>query len=482
MKLPSHRVVLGFLIVIIGACDRATSEPKGAGTTTTNLTTRLPETGPEGVWESSSYKNDFFRPFSVHLSSMWSIKRRGGTASLKDGAERPGGHSQATNRTSPEKIEHVFVLYAEYGGQVPRTISIDIWNLAGGTVLQFAKRDLDDKVRQLRAANTLVAGPAGLGKEPFLNEECVFSEAYGRFPSAAYHVRSFYVPAGDHVLVYAVSFGDSQDRYDAVAMLEDMVSIGSEPTAEAERSQVVPFRQVPFDPTKELTLDLGSGITMQLMPIPAGEFVMGSPESEEGRDRGEGPQHRVRISEPFLMGKYEVTQAQWQAVMGNNPSFLQGDGNLPVEKISWDDCQDFCRKLSTKTGHMVRLPTEAEWEYACRAGSTGKYCHRDSEGKLGTYGWYDANSDSKTHPVGQKKPNAWGLCDMHGNVCEWCADWLDKYPGSSARWHDFGQTHRVLRGGSWDGPLAYCRSASRGGLAPSIRCINIGLRVAAGDH
>jgi formylglycine-generating enzyme required for sulfatase activity len=237
---------------------------------------------------------------------------------------------------------------------------------------------------------------------------------------------------------------------------------------------------------KTLTLDLGGGVKLELVSIPAGEFMIGSPEDEGARDGDEGPQHRVRFSKPFYMGKYEVTQAQWKAVMGENPSQFKGDDRLPVERVSWNDSVEFCRKVSRKTGKQVRLPSEAEWEYACRAGSTTAYSFGGSRKDLGQYTWYGDNSDEKTHPVGQKKPNRCGLYDMHGNVWEWCADWYGEgyyatSPAANPKGPATGE-YRVLRGGAWNYYARYCRSANRIGDRPNVRDYNNGFRVAAGSR
>lgn len=235
-------------------------------------------------------------------------------------------------------------------------------------------------------------------------------------------------------------------------------------------------------PAKTLTLDWGGGVTMELVRIEAGEFLMGSPKSEEGRYEQEGPQHRVKISKPFYIGKYEVTQKQWQAVMNNNPSAHKGD-DRPVEKISWYECEEFCKRLSQKVGQAVRLPTEAEWEYACRAGTTTRFSFGDSDAVLGEYAWFDEKRGGNTHPVGQKKPNAWGLYDMHGNVWELCQDWhaWDSYenrpnPDTDPTGPGTGIA-RVHRGGSWLNGPRLCRSAFRGGPLPEFRSLDGGLRI-----
>ena len=230
-------------------------------------------------------------------------------------------------------------------------------------------------------------------------------------------------------------------------------------------------------------MNLSGGVSLEMLELPTGSFCMGS----NNGNPDEKPVHRVAVNYSFYMGRYEVTQAQWQAVMGNNPSNFKGDLaepyiKLPVEQVSWDDAQNFINKLNElNDGFRYRLPTEAEWEYACRAGTTGDYA-----GNLGEMAWYSENSGSKTHPVGGKQPNAWGLFDMHGNVWEWCQDWYhDSYngaPGDASAWLSRGeQKYRVLRGGSWDGNAAVLRSATRSWQQPDGpgRLSNLGFRVVA---
>ena len=199
-----------------------------------------------------------------------------------------------------------------------------------------------------------------------------------------------------------------------------------------------------------------NGVEFAFRYCPPGTFMMGSPSSEKGRNSGE-TQHQVTLTKGFWMLETEVTQKQWKAVMGTNPSNYKGD-DLPVEQVSWNACQEFCKKCKS-LGLPVQLPTEAQWEYACRAGTTGAYA-----GDLNEMAWYSSNSGSKTHPVGTKKPNAWGLYDMHGNVWEWCQDWYDRgYPSGSVT-DPVGPKNgfrRVNRGGSWDRYAHDCRSASR---------------------
>ncbi|MCY3021711.1 MAG: SUMF1/EgtB/PvdO family nonheme iron enzyme [Planctomycetota bacterium] len=214
---------------------------------------------------------------------------------------------------------------------------------------------------------------------------------------------------------------------------------------------------------------------MRLAYIPAGEADMGSPGDEKGREDDEAL-HRVKLAKPFRIGVTEVTQAQWKAVMGQRRGEFEGD-NLPVESVSWKDAVAFCEKLSKTEGKTYRLPTEAEWEYACRAGSAGRFSAAD---KLTDAAWYDDNGEEKTHPVAAKKPNAWGLYDMHGNVAEWCGDYYaPKYPAQAAT-DPTGPaegTGRVVRGGSWSSFERGCRCASRSNVNQAHQMKTIGFRV-----
>jgi len=239
-------------------------------------------------------------------------------------------------------------------------------------------------------------------------------------------------------------------------------------------------------PPQELTLDCGKGQVLKLISIPAGEFMMGSPATlpaqalstragfqlgyyQAATPPGEQPQHKVRITKPFFMGLCTVTQAQYEAVMGVNPSRYQG-ATRPVEMVSWKDAADFCAKLSAKTGRQVRLPTEAEWEYTCRAGTTGPwYTSETLSNKVANFrdywGWAESEVYHGTTPVGSYPPNPWGLYDMLGNVQQWCQDWYDGgyyrvSPVDDPPGPDKGAVH-VARGGAWDGTVGDCRSAVR---------------------
>ncbi len=227
----------------------------------------------------------------------------------------------------------------------------------------------------------------------------------------------------------------------------------------------------------------------ELVELPGGTFTMGSPASEAGRSNDEGPQRAVTVA-PFHIGKFAITQAQWSVAAGwpkverdlnPDPANFKGD-DLPVESVSWEDAVEFCQRLSEKTGMQFRLPTEAEWEYTARAGTTTAYSFGDDDKLLNQYAWFSNNSGNQTHPVGTKLPNQFGLYDMHGNVWEWCQDvWHNSYEGAPAdgsAWLSGGDSsRRVLRGGGWGNDTFNCRSANRFDLARDDRNINFGFRV-----
>lgn len=244
-----------------------------------------------------------------------------------------------------------------------------------------------------------------------------------------------------------------------------------------------------------------NSIGMKFVYIQPGTFVMGSPSTEP--DRFLEKQHRVTLTKGYYMQTTEVTQAQWKQVMGSNPSIFKGD-MLPVEQVSWNDVQEFIRKLNQKEGfNKYRLPTEAQWEYACRAGSTSAFANggiselkSGYDSNLDAMSWYLENSDvsysgcfdasnwggpkcAGTHSVAQKQPNTWGLYDMHGNVWEWCQDWYDKYPSSSVIDPTglSSGSYRVIRGGSWSNNAPTCRSANRSNNTPDGKYGIIGFRL-----
>jgi formylglycine-generating enzyme required for sulfatase activity len=225
--------------------------------------------------------------------------------------------------------------------------------------------------------------------------------------------------------------------------------------------------------------------------INPGSFTLGSPVTEGDRFSDEGPQTTVTLTRTFYMALRPVTQRDYQDVMGVNPSSFTGDSNRPVDQVSWSEATNYCLLLTQRelaagrisTGWKFRLPTEAEWEYACRAGTTNRFYYGNDPGytNLASYAWYADNSGAQTHPTGQKPANPWGLYDMHGNIWEWCGDWYAPYPGGSVNdpmATDSSSGVRVLRGGSWLDDARFCRSACRIGDYPDDTHYNFyGFRV-----
>ena len=282
-----------------------------------------------------------------------------------------------------------------------------------------------------------------------------------------------------------------------------LVSCG--PPAESERAtneenameeSEAEEREVSADssPQEEITNSIG----MKLQLIPAGEFMMGATPGDDQVDDDERPQHRVEITKPFYIGVYEVTQSQWERVMGttvrqqrdkdNRSWYLYGEGSsYPIYYVSWDEAIGFCEELSRMTGEKYRLPTEADWEYACRAGTETKYYWGNNDEEAENYAWYGDTAATGTHEVGCKQPNAWGLYDMSGNVWEWCNDWYGIYPEEEQKDPKGPQSGvtRLLRGGGWTDTPEALRNSFRGGRIPDGRGVNSGfrpVRCAEGQH
>ena len=228
----------------------------------------------------------------------------------------------------------------------------------------------------------------------------------------------------------------------------------------------------------EISIPVKNGITIDMVKIEAGTFMMGATSEMQDPSDDEKPVHQVTLTNDYYMGKYEVTQALWKVVMGSNPSEFKGD-YLPVEMVSWDDCQEFIGKLNSMTGRKFRLPTEAEWEYAARGGKKSRGFQYSGSSNIADVAWYDGNSGSKTHPVGTKQANELGIYDMTGNVWEWCQDWYGSYV-NSPQTNPIGAnsgSYRVCRGGSWNIKAWHCRSSYRLYGTPVNRGYSIGLRL-----
>ncbi len=231
-----------------------------------------------------------------------------------------------------------------------------------------------------------------------------------------------------------------------------------------------------------LTIPVKNSINIEMVKVEAGSFNMGATPEMENPNEDEKPVHRVTLTNNYYIGKYEVTQALWQAVTDNNPSNFKGD-DLPVENVSWNDCQYFVSKLNAMTGKHFRLPTEAEWEYAARGGKKSRGYQYSGSNTLGDVAWYGDNSGSKTHAVGTKQPNELGIYDMTGNVWEWCQDWHGSY-GNSPRTNPMGAvngSNRVYRGGGWFCSAKFCHSSFRFNNSPAFRSCIQGLRLALSE-
>ena len=262
-----------------------------------------------------------------------------------------------------------------------------------------------------------------------------------------------------------------------ITLTKEAVAIQQSPVSQPTVAQQ-PVVQPTVANSDNISIPVKDGISIDMVRVEAGTFTMGATAEMEGPFDDAKPPHRVTLTNDYYIGKYEVTQALWQAVMGKNPSSIKGD-NFPVGKVSWDDCQDFLSKLNRITGKTFRLPTEAEWEYAARGGNKSRGYQYSGSNILSDVAWYEDNSGYKTHAVGTKQSNELGIYDMSGNVFEWCQDWYDKYSRSSQvnpTGANSGST-RVFRGGGFGDFAFFCCSWCRTSGSPNLRFNGLGFRL-----
>ena len=288
---------------------------------------------------------------------------------------------------------------------------------------------------------------------------------------------------GQHSFVVACDGYESEEgmvKLKASAPSNLQITLSKEATAIQQSPQPImaqqPVAQTPVTNVDNISIPVKDGISIDMVRVEAGTFTMGATPEMKDPYKDDKPTHQVTLTNDYYIGKYEVTQALWKAVMGNNPSNFKGD-NLPVEQVSWDDCQKFLSKLNRITGKTFRLPTEAEWEYAARGGNKSRGYQYSGSNNLSDVAWYEDNSGEKTHAVGTKQPNELGIYDMSGNVWEWCQDWFGEY-SSSSQTNPTGANSgysRVRRGGFWGSWV--CCSSFRGALEPNGRYDFLGLRL-----
>ena len=294
------------------------------------------------------------------------------------------------------------------------------------------------------------------------------------------------LPVGQHSYIVACNGYESEEgtvKLKASAPSNLQITLSKEAVAIQQNivSQPAvaqqPIVQAPIANGNHISIPVKDGVSIDMVRVEAGTFTMG--ETVDIKDSYDFvKKHQVTLTNDYYIGKYEVTQALWKAVMGNNPSNLKGD-NLPVEQVSWDDCQEFLSKLNSITSKTFRLPTEAEWEYAARGGNKSRGYQYSGSNNLSDVAWYGDNSGSKTHPVGSKQANELGIYNMAGNVCEWCQDRFGKYI-SSSQVNPTGAnrgSYRVIRGGCWGDSSGICRSSCRSFSPPDHRGSGLGLRL-----
>ena len=277
---------------------------------------------------------------------------------------------------------------------------------------------------------------------------------------------------------YGVEKVESNRTYELIVVTYPQYAIAPNMTDQSLNPQQSTSQPHPTVSENTISIPVKNGINIEMVRVEAGTFTMGATPEMENPFYGEIPAHQVTLTNDYYIGKFEVTQALWQAVMENNPSYFKGD-NLPVDRVSWKDCQKFISKLNRITGKKFRLPTEAEWEFAARGGNKSRGYQYSGSNNITDVAWYEDNSGSKTHTVGSKQANELGIYDMSGNVWEWCQDRFGKY-SSSSQVNPTGAnsgSKRVSRGGCWCYFARFCRSSYRGNSTPDSRHSDLGLRL-----
>ena len=379
-------------------------------------------------------------------------------------------------------ILSMFLLIAAISSSLAQELTVKSFKLAGSdlTAQTQPRKDLNDRNCALIKV--------GLGLQGVQFEGSIIGNVENK--TGEYWV---YMPLGNRMLKvkhpnyapvmvtfadYGVEKVESNRTYELIVVTYPQYAITPNMTNQSlDSQQSTPQTHLTVS-DNTISIPVKDGISIDMVRVEAGTFTMGAtPEMKDPFDN-EKPTHQVTLTNDYYIGKYEVTQALWQAVMGNNPSGFKGD-NLPVEKVSWDDCQEFISKLNKMTGKKFRLPTEAEWEYAARGGKKSRGYQYSGSNNFSDVVWYIENSGSKTHAVGTKQGNELGIYDMSGNVWEWCQDWYGSY-NSTSQVNPTGAnsgSYRVLRGDCWDDAAKYCRSSYRGLNSPGHRSHCIGLRL-----
>ena len=376
----------------------------------------------------------------------------------------------------------IVLLFAAISSAIAQKLAVESFKLAGSdlTAQTQPRKDLNDRNCALIKV--------GLGLQGAQFEGSIVGNVDNK--TGEYWV---YMPQGNRMLKvkhpnyapvmvtfadYGVEKVESNRTYELIVVTYPQYAITQNVTNQSlDSQQSTPQTHLTVS-DNTISIPVKDGISIDMVRVEAGTFTMGATPEMENPFGDEKPTHQVTLTNDYYIGKYEVTQALWQAVTGNNPSNYKGD-NLPVEYVSWNDCQEFISKLNRITGKTFRLPTEAEWEYAARGGKKSIGYQYSGSNNISDVAWYDDNSGDKTHAVGSKQANELGIYDMSGNVLEWCQDWYGSY-SSSSQVNPTGATSgsiRVFRGGSWDFDAWACRSSFRNSDSSGTRGNSLGLRL-----